>query len=106
MNQISQMFISKRPITRNTVKMVAEPYYGTALYSAVDKSCKVVAADPLSLIPPFAMMSWMQWFGVMKWAESPAADYRATSLKQAPGRVPERLSGESPDILGDPRATH
>ena len=32
-------------------KMVAEHYYGTALYSAVDNSCKVVAADPLSLIP-------------------------------------------------------
>ena len=48
MNQISQMFISKSPITRNTVKMVAEHYYGTALYSAVDNSCKVVAADPLS----------------------------------------------------------
>ena len=26
----------------------------------------------------------------------------ATSLKQAPGRVPERPSGESPDILGKP----
>ena len=63
MNQISQMFISKSPITRNTVemvaelttrmsaKMVAEHNYGTALYSAVDNSCKVVAADPLSLIP-------------------------------------------------------
>ena len=63
MNQISQMFISKSPVTRNTVKvvaelttrmsakMVAEHYYGTALYSAVDNSCKVVAADPLSLIP-------------------------------------------------------
>ena len=47
-------------------------------------------------------MSWTQWFGVMKWAEGPAADY----LEQAPGRVPERLSGESPDILGDPKATH
>ena len=42
---------SMRPITRNTVKMVAELYYGTALHSAVDNSCKVVAADPLSLIP-------------------------------------------------------
>ena len=38
------------PITRITVKMVAEHYYGTALSSAVDKSCMVVAADPLSLI--------------------------------------------------------
>ena len=47
-------------------------------------------------------MSWMQWFGVPKWAEGPAADYLATSLKQAPGRVPERPSGESPDILGKP----
>ena len=41
---------SMRPITRKTVKMVAEHYYGTALYSAVDNSCKVVAADPLLLI--------------------------------------------------------
>ena len=48
MNQISQMFISKSPITRITVKMVAEHYYGTALYSAVDNRCKVVAADSLS----------------------------------------------------------
>ena len=45
-------------------------------------------------------MSWMQWFGVTKWAEGPTADYLATSLKQAPGRVPERPSGESSDILG------
>ena len=37
--------------TRMSAKMVAEHYYGTALYSAVDNSCKVVAADPLSLIP-------------------------------------------------------
>ena len=44
----------------------------------------------------------MQWFGVPKWAEGPTADYLATSLKQAPGRVPERPSGESPDILGKP----
>ena len=37
-------------ITSNTVKMVAEHFYGTALYSAVDNCCKVVAADSLSLI--------------------------------------------------------
>ena len=49
---------SMRPITRNTVKMVAEHYYGTALYSALDNSCKVVAADPLSLI---ALSPW--WVG-------------------------------------------
>ena len=47
-------------------------------------------------------MSWMQWFGVPKWAESPTADYLATSLKQAPGRVPGRPSRESPDMLGKP----
>ena len=42
-----------RPITRITVKMVAEHRDDTAGledYSAVDKSCMVVAADPLSLI--------------------------------------------------------
>ena len=48
------------------------------------------------------MIKWMLWFGVTKWAEGPAADYLATSLKQAPGRVPERPSGESSDILGKP----
>ena len=41
---------SMRPITINTVKIVAELYCGAALYSAVDNSCEVVAADPLSLI--------------------------------------------------------
>ena len=44
---------SMRPITRITVKMVAEPRDDTAGledYSAVDKSCMVVAADRLSLI--------------------------------------------------------
>ena len=44
---------SMRPIRRNTVKMVAEHRDDTAGledYSAVDKSCMVVAADPLSLI--------------------------------------------------------
>ena len=71
--------------------MVAEHYYVTALYSAVDTNCMVVAADPLS---------WTtQWFGVLMWAEGPAAAYLATSLKQAPGRVPERPSGESLDRL-------
>ena len=39
---------------------------------------------------------------VPKWAESPTADHLATSLKQAPGRVPRRPSGESPDMLGKP----
>ena len=62
-NIMSPITTSIRTITRNTVKMVvelttrmsakmvAEHYYGTALYSAVDNSCKVVAADSLSLIP-------------------------------------------------------
>ena len=81
----------KSLITRISVKMVAEHYYVTALYSAVDTNCMVVAADPLSWIT--------QWFGVLMWAEGPAAAYLATSLKQAPGRVPERPSGESLDTL-------
>ena len=75
-NRMSPITTSIRTITRMSAKMVAEPYYGTALYSAVDKSCKVVA------------MSWMQWFRVPKWAEGPAAL--------------ERPSGESPDMLGKP----
>ena len=54
--------------TRMSGKMVAEQRNGTALYSAVDTSCMVVASDPLSWIT--------QWFGVLTWAERPAAAYR------------------------------
>ena len=50
-NIMSPITTSIRTITRMSAKMVAEHYYGTALYSAVDNSCKVVAADPLSFIP-------------------------------------------------------
>ena len=101
MNQISQMFISKSPITRKSVKMVAEHRNGTALCSAVDTSCMVVAADPHSWIT--------QWFGVLTWAERPAAVYLATGWKQV-RRVPGRPTGESLDKIpfdpADPRAAH
>ena len=80
----------KSLITRILVKMVAELRNGTPLYSAVDTSCMVVASDPLSWIT--------QWFGVLTWAERPAAAYLATRWKQV-RRVPERPSGESLDRL-------
>ena len=120
------MFSSMSPITRKSVKMVAEPCNGTApwipdttgrldYYSAVakavhaNKAFMVVAADPLSLIalkPPSefgsdAVVGWMQWFGVPMWAGGPAAVYLATSLKQV-RRMPGRLTGESLDRLGNP----
>ena len=76
--------------TRMSAKMVAEHRNGTALYSAVDTSCMVVASDPLSWIT--------QWFGVLTWAERPAAAYLATRWKQV-RRVPERPGGESLDRL-------
>ena len=70
--------------------MVAELRNGTALYSAVDTSCMVVASDPLSWIT--------QWFAVLTWAERRAAAYLATRWQQV-RRVPERPSGESLDRL-------
>ena len=75
---------------RMSAKMVAEHRNGTALYSAVDTSCMVVASDPLSWIT--------QWFGVLTWAERHAAAYLATRWKQV-RRLPERPSGESLDRL-------
>ena len=114
------------PVTRKSVKMVAELCNGTALwipdtmslledYSAVaqalhaNKAFMVVAADPLSLIalkPPSefgadAVVGWMQWFAVPMWAGGPAAVYLATSLKQV-RRMPGRLIGELLDRLGNP----
>ena len=83
----TQMFISMSPITRKSVKMVAELCNGTALwipdttgrledYSAAakalhaNKAFSVVAADRLSLVAlkpsskfgVDAVVGWMQWF--------------------------------------------
>ena len=108
------------PVTRKSVKITARLYGSPALpavwrTSAVtkaphaNKAFMVVAADPLSLIalkPPskfgaYAVVDWMQWFGVPMWAGGPAAVYLATSLKQV-RRMPGRLIGESLDRLGNP----
>ena len=125
-NQIIQMMNIKSPMTRKSVKMVAELCNGTALWipdtatsrledhSAVAKTLHanrafmVVAADPLSLIalkPPSefgidAVVGWMQWFGAHIDTGSPATVYLATSLKQV-CRMPRRLIGESLDRLGN-----
>ena len=105
--------------TRKSAKMVAELRNGTAPripdtadsrledYSAVDKALHankafmVVEADPPREFGINAVMSWMQWFGVLMWAGSPAVVYLATSLKQV-RCVPGRPSGESLNRLGNP----
>ena len=94
-------------ITRKSVGMVAELSNDTAPSRIPDTTdcledySAVIALKPPSEFGAYAVVGWMQWFGVPMLAGSPAAVYQATSLKEV-HRMPGRQIGESPDRLGNP----
>ena len=100
-NVMSPITTSIRTITRNSAKMVAElrtwhgsmdPRHGWSEGLLCSRQELHGGCSGPSLVDcPFAVMSWMQ---------AVRSDV-ATRLKQV-RRVPERPSGESPDILGKP----